>query len=129
MRESLPRIRAAGAEVALVGQGTPEMAADARRETAWEGTILVDAEGAAYGAAGMGKTSLLGLLRPRLFAEARKARRQGHRQTRVAGNAWRLGGVVVVAPGGRILFARADEHVEDDLPVDEVLRCLRPGPG
>lgn len=127
MRARLAEFHAAGADVVLVGQGTPAMAADARRETGWTGTMLVDAEGEAYRAAGMGKTSVVGLLRPRLLGAILAARREGFRQTKVMGNAWRLGGTVVVAPGGRVLFARADRRVEDDLPADEALRALATG--
>lgn len=94
----------------------------------WRGPILVDGTGEAYRALALERTSLLRLLRPRLLREALAARREGHRQTAVVGDAWQLGGTLAVAPGDRVLFAWRNAGPEDDAPLDDVLAAL-PTPG
>lgn len=118
-------MRAAGAGIAVVGQGTPEMAQDARRETGWRGPIYVDGEGVAYRAAGLAKATIVGVFRPRVVMAALRARREGFRQGRTRGNPWQLGGTLVVAPGDRVLYAWRNRAADDDAPMEEVLTALR----
>jgi hypothetical protein len=120
----LPEFAARGADVVLVGQGEPADAAAFRALSGWRGPILVDGPGDAWRAVALRRTSLLGLLRPRLLREALAATREGHRQTAVQGDAWRLGGTLVVAPGDRVLFAYRNTGPEDEAPIDEVLAAL-----
>jgi hypothetical protein len=110
--------------VALLGQGRPEHAAAFRARSGWRGPILVDGAGEAHRAAAMRRTGPLRLLRPRLLREALAARREGHRQTAVQGDAWRLGGTLVVAPGDRVPFAYRNAGPEDEAPLDDVLAAL-----
>jgi hypothetical protein len=125
----LPEIRAAGADAVVIGQGTPAMAAEARRETGWRGRLLVDGEGAAYRAAGLGRATPFTILRPALWRAAAAAKRAGFRQTATRGSAFRLGGTLVVAPGDRLLHAYRNRRPEDEAPLDDVLRSLAGGRG
>ena len=118
-------VRTAGAGIALVGQGTPEMAREARRETGWRGPIYVDREGVAYRAAGLTKATLVGVFRPRAVMAALRARREGFRQGKTRGNPWQLGGTLIVAPGDRVLWAWRNRSADDDAPMEEVLSALR----
>jgi alkyl-hydroperoxide reductase/thiol specific antioxidant family protein len=94
----------------------------------WSGVLLVDADGAAYRAAGTGRTSVLSLLRPRLWSAALAARRRGLRQGKAETDPWQLGATLVVAPGDRVLFEHRNRSVEDDAPLDAVLAALRAPP-
>jgi peroxiredoxin len=118
-------VRAAGAGIAIVGLGTPEMAKDARRQTGWRGPIYVDGEGKAYRAAGLVKASIAGVLRPRVILAALRARREGFRQSRPRQNPFQLGGTLVIAPGDRVLWAWRNRFADDDAPMEEVLAALR----
>lgn len=118
-------VRAAGAGIALVGLGTPDMASDARRETGWRGPIYVDGDAAAYRAAGLAKATIAGVFRPRVVLAALRARREGFRQGRTRGNPWQLGGTLVVAPGDRVLYAWRNRAADDDAPMEEVLAAMR----
>jgi peroxiredoxin len=118
-------VRAAGAGIALVGLGTPDMARDARRETGWRGPIYVDEEGLSYRAAGLARATIAGVLRPRVVLAALRARKEGFRQGRTRGDPWQLGGTMVVAPGDRVLYAWRNRFADDDAPMEEVLAVLR----
>jgi hypothetical protein len=101
------------------------MARGARRESGWRGPIYVDGEGVAYRAAGLVKTGVAGVLRPRVVMAALRARREGFRQGRTRGNPWQLGGTLVIAPGDRVLYAWRNRAADDDAPMEEVLAALR----
>lgn len=111
----------------LVGVGVPEQAKGFRVLAGWKGTLLVDTDGRAYAAVTLRRTSLLALLRPKMFREALRARKEGFRQGKTQGDPWQLGGTLVVAPGDRVLFSHRNAGPEDDAPLDAVLAALRAG--
>lgn len=125
MKARLPELDAAGAAVALVGVGEPAQAAGFRARSGWPGTLLVDRTGEAYRVVALRRTGLLGLLRPGLLRAALRARREGHRQTKVEGDPWQLGGTLVVTPGERVLFAHRNAGPQDEARIDDVLAVLR----
>lgn len=94
--------------------------------TQWQGPIYVDREGAAYRAMALEKVSFLGLLRPSMLLESLRARREGHRQGKVQGDPWQLGGTAIVAPGGHVLYAYRNRGPEDEAPLDTVVAALPP---
>ena len=49
----------------------------------------------------------------------------GARQGRVIGHAGRLGGVLIVAPGGSVPYSYLAENASDIAPQDEVLDAAR----
>lgn len=115
MRRLEPDLAVAGARLVFVGTGTPAQAAAFAAAHSGQQSVFVDPDRAAFAAAGM-RRSFLGVLSPRLLRNAWRAWRAGHRQGAVQGDAWQLGGVVVLAPDGAVVH-RQVERVAGD-PVD-----------
>lgn len=123
MRRRDPELAAAGAKVVFVGTGTPAMAADFAAQWAGDQVVLSDPDRRTFAAAGM-RRSLGATLHWRLFRNAWRAFRAGFRQTRVQGDPWQQGGVLVFAADGRLLHQQHDEVGGDPIDLDAVLQAL-----
>lgn len=131
---------AAGVRLAVIGQGTPEQAAQFRQDQSVEIPLLVDPERRSYEAAGAKMATLGELAGPRVVA--RMLRRtiasrlpQGGiavHQGRIMNHPAQLGGVLIVAPDGSIRYAHMSEDASDSPSNSEVLaaaRAIRPHVG
>ena len=125
LTKRLDEFHAAGADVVLLGVGTPEQAHAFRVLTGWKGALLTDPLRLAYAAADLRRTSLLRLLRPSLLRGVLRARGEGFRQTKTAGDPWQLGGALVIAPGDRVLRSHRNQSPQEELPLDALLAALR----
>jgi hypothetical protein len=116
------RITAAGARLVLVGNGAPSFIAGFREETGVTGALYTDPTLATYRALELrrGVGGLLG----RTWLHAARAMRAGFRQGRIQGDAFQLGGVLVVRPDGAIVYRHPSAEAGDHPPVDELLRAL-----
>jgi peroxiredoxin len=117
-------LRAAGAKLVFVGSGTPAMAAAFARERAGSHPVLSDTSRRTIAAAGM-RGSAGATVHWRLLANVLRALRGGFRQTRVLGDAWQQGGVLVFDRGGAVLHAQIDRVGGDPLDVDAILSAIR----
>lgn len=124
MRQREREIEAAGAKLVFVGTGTPAMAADFAKTHAGTHPVLSDTERATFAAAGM-RRSLWATLHWRLLANAWRALRSGFRQTRVQGDAWQQGGVVVLDGARAVVHRQIDRAGGDVLDLDAVVRAAR----
>jgi len=123
LRQLRAPLQSLGAEVILIGQGTVEQAREFRDE-AHPFRVFTDPTRQAYCAMQMrqGRRSVLtmGVLRHGL-----NAWRLGFRQSRVAGDPFQQGGVVIIAPTGleryRFISREAGDHPR---PV-EILAALK----
>lgn len=116
-----------GATVTIVGNGMASFA-QAFREDLGLGddvVLLVDPTLNSYRAAGMrrGRSELLS---PRLATNALRALRGGFRQESVQGDPFQLGGVLVVQPGGVLVYRHVSQAAGDHAPLDEVIAALGP---
>jgi peroxiredoxin len=117
---------AAGARLALIGQGTPAHAAHFRDRHRLDIPMYVDQGRESYKAAGTKIATLSELLGPRVVAKGALASgRNGVVQGRTIGHPAQLGGVMVVKPGGEIAYAHLADDAGDNPPNDEVLRAAR----
>jgi peroxiredoxin len=117
---------AAGVELAVIGQGTPENAEHFRHAYELDLRLLVDPERRAYAAAGAKVATFSELLGARVMAKgARRAAKAGVRQGKTIGHAAQLGGVLVVAPGGEVAYAHMSDDASDTPPNAEVLEAAR----
>jgi len=128
---------AAGVNLVMIGQGTPEMAASFRRAQGVDVTVLVDPDRRIYAMVGAKLGTLGELVGPRQILatlRATVASRIGQggvavHQGRIIGHAAQLGGVLVVAPDGSLRYVHLSEHSSDYPPAREVLaaaRAIRP---
>ena len=118
---------AAGARLVIVGQGTPKHAAHFRDQFDLDGLeILVDPDRAAYRAAGAKVGSVTELLGPRSVLKGiRTAATERMVQGPTQGSAAQLGGVLVIAPGGDVAWARMAENAGDNPPNADVLAAVK----
>jgi len=121
-------IAAAGASLVFVGTGTPAMAAAFAREHAGGHAVLSDANRALFAAAGM-RRGWWHMLRPSLLRNLARALRRGCRQGRVQGDAWQLGGVLVVDRERRIRHVQRDAVAGAPLDFAAVVAAVRAAAG
>jgi len=120
------RFHGAGAALVVVGQGTPRHAQHFREQFALDGLeLLVDPDRRAYRAAGTKVATLSELFGPRSVASGLK-RVAGERvmQGQLKGHPAQLGGVLVVAQGGRVAWSHLADNAGDNPPNDEVLAAV-----
>lgn len=141
MRREIDSIHALGAELVVVGNGTEHFAEAFREDLGLETPLYVDSTRASYQALGM-KRGIARTLSWRTWAKLLRALRNGVRQERAGvivrwwlrsmpalvpgtqGDAWQLGGIVVVLPGGRVPYSYLSTTAGDHPPVSEVLAAL-----
>ena len=116
----------AGARLVLIGQGTPRHAQHFREQFELEVEVLVDPDLEAYGIAGAKTASLGELLGPRsVLSGIKRAASERMVQGMTQGSATQLGGVLVVAPGGRVAWSHLARDASDNPPNDDVLEAVR----
>ncbi|MEY3162696.1 MAG: hypothetical protein RIT25_2690 [Planctomycetota bacterium] len=120
MRGLEQRIAAAGMNLVFVGTGTPAMALAFANEAAGPHPVLCDRTRAAFAAARM-RRGLASVLHPRALANALRALRAGFRQTRVQGDPWQQGGVLVFDGKGALVHAATDAVAGDAAVLPDAL--------
>jgi len=127
LHRELGAIRAAGADVFVIGNGTPNFVAGFREQTGWEGPIYTDPSLTAYRAAGL-KRSVVRTLDPRQLGSIVRAFARGARPGLKQGDAWQQGGVLVVAPSGDVIWHHASERSDDNATVPQIVAALGTAP-
>ena len=116
-------IEAAGAELIFVGNGKPDEAAVFQREDAGGRPVYTDPSRATYNALGM-RRSVTATLGAKSSLVAVGATLRGMRQTKVAGDPWQQGGLLVLAPGDRVLHLQQNSSAGDRPDVEAALAAL-----
>ena len=124
LHREIDAIRAAGAELYVIGNGTPSFIAGFRETTNYDGPIFTDPSLAAYQAAQL-KRGVLKTLDPRALGKTIGAFMRGHRQGSTKGDPWQQGGVLVIARGGEVRWHHASERPGDNAAVHEIVAALR----
>jgi len=124
VHREVKRIREAGAELVLIGMGEARYARAFREEFDLGCPVLVDPNRAAYRALGLRRGIGRTLALPSVWAARVKASRQGFSQKGVKGDPWQLGGVLVVVPGGRVIYRYLSQTSADHPPVPEILSAV-----
>ena len=121
------QFEAAGARLAVIGQGTPRHAEHFVEEYDLDGMqVLVDPDRTTYDLAGAKIATVDELWHPKIVARATKiAASEQIVQGRTQGHGAQLGGVLVVAPDGGIAYAHMADDASDNAPVEEVLKAAR----
>ena len=117
-------MRAAGAEMVFVGNGSPRFAARFKTRDAGGVEVYTDPSLEIYKELGM-KRGVVATLSPRTWAAAARATARGHVQTGLEGDPWQQGGLVVFARGGEIVYSKPNRDAGDRPDVDAALKALR----
>jgi peroxiredoxin len=119
----LDRVKAMGAELIVIGQGSVEEARAFRNEEKLRIPLLTDPTRQAHGALGM-RRGLASVLTVATLGRALRAWQSGFRQSRVAGDPLQQGGVVVIAPGGVEHFRFISRQAGDHPTAEQILAAL-----
>jgi peroxiredoxin len=125
LRASIDRIHDLGAELVVIGNGTPEQARTFREEQRLDTPLYTDPERNAYRALEM-RHGRKTVTHPRVMLHAIKALLQGFRQTSVAGDPLQQGGVLVIEPGGVERYRYISREAGDHPSPDAILASLQP---
>ena len=118
--------KAAGVNLVLIGQGTPRQAAEFRRRQGIQLPVLADHDRVSYKAAGTKVGGVTDLFSPQTVAKGLLATaRTGRTQTRTIGHPAQLGGTLVVAPDGRVVWSHLAQDASDNASPEEILAATR----
>lgn len=84
------------------------------------GSVWVDPDRRTFRALGF-RRGAMSVLSPAVFRNARRASAKGFRQGATQGDAWQLGGVLVVRQGGAPVYSYASAVAGDHPPMSVVL--------
>ena len=107
----------------MVGHGSIQEARAFRDEAKLTVRLLTDPSRQSYRALGM-RRSVASVLRPAVLARSVRAHRAGFRQSRVAGDPWQQGGVLVITPGGVERFRFISRQAGDHPTPSQILAAL-----
>jgi peroxiredoxin len=124
------KFEAAGANIVLIGQLTPRHAAQFRRRQGIGLTVLADEQRESYEAAGTKIATMSELIGPRVAAKGLlTSLKTGRSQTRTIGHPAQLGGAMVIAPDGTVVWSHMSEDAGDNAPPDEILAAVKSATG
>jgi hypothetical protein len=111
--------RKLGVQPVVVGHSNPRYAKAFVDETKIELPVFVDEKRAVYKALEF-KRPLLAFLTPKVFERAAEARKEGFTQPGVWGDAFQLGGVVLLMPDGSMPYRYASQFPGDHPPLEDL---------
>jgi prostamide/prostaglandin F2alpha synthase len=119
------KFEAAGANLVLIGQLTPRHAAHFRRRQNVDVPVLADNDRASYKAAGAKIATFNELLGPKVTAKGiLTSARTGQRQGRTLGHPAQLGGAMVIAPGGEVVWSHMAQDAGDNATAEQILAAI-----
>jgi peroxiredoxin len=126
LRDNESAFHESGARIVVVGNGQPEAAARFRELFELRFPVLVDPQRRIYDRLGF-QRNLGGSANPVVLFAALRAWIRGARQSRTEGDPWQLGGVLIVRPGGEVIYRQASRFAGDHPKIDSLLRALGEG--
>lgn len=120
---SIDSFHEAGAELIVIGSGSPSFIEGFREHTDYTGPLYTDPSLDVFKEAEL-KRSVARTLDPRSLGKAFKALVDGQRQGRTQGDQWQQGGVLVIAPDGAIKYHHASERPGDNAPAAAILSSI-----
>jgi hypothetical protein len=115
-REGFKRL---GVRVAVVGHSSLRYAKAFVDETKIEVPVYVDEKRVVYKALEF-KRPLLSFLTPKVFKRAAEARKEGFTQPGVHGDAFQLGGVVLLMPDGSMPYKYSSQFAGDHPKIEDL---------
>ena len=124
MHREREAFRKLGASAVVVGHSSLRYARAFVDETKIELPVFVDEKRVLYQALEF-KRPLLSFLTPRVFKRAAEARKEGFTQPGVFGDAFQLGGVVLLMPDGSMPYKYASQFAGDHPKLDDLKEAVR----
>jgi peroxiredoxin len=126
LRQEKSRFDKAGAQVVLVGMGTPEQSAAFGKQFDVPFPILSDPRKELYRAFELKRMSALGFLSPSVTLKGVAAMAQGHGIGLPQGDVRQLPGVFVIDTAGQIVYSHHAADPADHPDADTILKALPP---
>ena len=123
MRDEIEKIHEAGAELVVVGSGTPEQAGWFAEDARLTAPIFTDPTLEVHRGLAL-RRGVAGILDPRALARAAGAWLRGFRQSGMQGDATELGGLFVVGAGGTLIYEYRARFAGDVPKADHFLSAL-----
>ena len=122
----LDEVRAVGAEMVFIGNGTVEHARAFREDfpATAKVPLFTDPKRASYRAAGLTKRAVRAIVDPRALVRGIKLHLKGTTQGRTMGDPLQLGGVIVIDAKGRELWRHDSEYAGDAADPQAALDAL-----
>ncbi len=124
LRGRLDGIRAAGADLVFIGNGSVKFAARFQERHVPDCPVYTDPALRTYRVLGM-KRGIAATLGPSSLLKGIRSALRGHVQTSTQGDAWQQGGLYAVAKGGEIVFEQVNGSAGDRPDIDGALAALR----
>lgn len=124
LHREIDSIRAAGAEVFVIGNGAPSFIEGFRETTGYRGAVYTDPSLAVFTMAHL-KRGVMATLNPFALGKTLGAFTRGHRQGLTKGDAWQQGGVLVIATNGKVLWHHASERPGDNAEPSQIVAALK----
>ena len=124
LHREIGRIRERGGELVFIGNGNRHFAAAFKNDRGITAPIYVDTKRESYRALGMKRGFFATLGNAASWRNTARALKSGFRQGLTRGDAWQLGGVLVVRPGGEIAFRYLSSAAGDHPPIEAVIAAL-----
>ena len=124
LHREIESIRSAGAEVFVIGNGSPSFIEGFRETTGYAGVIYTDPSLASFAVAHL-KRGVMATLNPFALGKTLGAFARGHRQGLTKGDTWQQGGVLVIAPDGKVLWHHASERPGDNAEPSQIVAALK----
>jgi hypothetical protein len=124
LSERYDEFRDKGAEIVAIGMGRVDMAKHFADTRSIPFPLLVDHDRDSYRALELKIGSLMDVAGPKVWMRGIKGTLSGHPSTLPKQDPKQMGGVMVVAPGGHVLYLHRAEESSDNPPIDEVLEAL-----
>ena len=124
MHREREEFRKLGVRPVVVGHSSLRYAKAFVEETGIELPVYVDEKRVVYQALEF-KRPLLGFLNPKVFQRAAEARKEGFSQPGVFGDAFQLGGVVLLMPDGSMPYRYASQFAGDHPKLEDLKSEVR----
>lgn len=116
-------IEARGARLVFVGNGGRRYASGFRDEFCPDCTVLTDPRLTSYRLIGA-RSGVLNTLGPQAWGAGIRALARGARQQRTQGSPFQQGGVLVIAPGDKVVYSYLSSAAGDHPRVDDVIAAI-----
>jgi hypothetical protein len=123
LQRRIDELHATGAELYVIGNGSPSFIEGFRDQTKWSGPVYTDPSLAVYKAAGM-KRGMISTFNPRSALRSFGAIARGYLPQKMQGDNWQQGGVLVIRDGD-VVWTHESAGPGDNASVDQLVAALR----